>query len=71
MSARAIVIHGYEMSGERRANLEIKSECPGLGMGTFLVHFYGRAILDQGYIFFSLISAYISLIIEFKGIVVK
>ena len=30
MSARAIAIHGYEMSGERRANLEIKSECPAL-----------------------------------------
>ena len=31
MSARAIAIHGYKMSGERRANLEIKSECPALG----------------------------------------
>ena len=30
MSARAIAIHGNEMSGERRANLEIKSECPAL-----------------------------------------
>ena len=30
MSARAIAIHGYEMSGEWRANLEIKSECPAL-----------------------------------------
>jgi len=30
MSARAVAIHGYEMSGERRANLEIKSECPAL-----------------------------------------
>jgi len=30
MSARAIAIHGNEKSGERRANLEIKSECPGL-----------------------------------------
>ena len=30
MSARAIAIHGFEMSGERRANLEIKSECPAL-----------------------------------------
>ena len=33
MSARAIAIHGYEMSGERRANLEIKSECPALENG--------------------------------------
>jgi len=30
MRARAIAIHGYEMSRERRANLEIKSECPAL-----------------------------------------
>ena len=30
MSARAIAIHGNEKSGERRANLEIKSECPAL-----------------------------------------
>ncbi len=30
MSARAITIHGYEMSGEQRGNLEIKSECPAL-----------------------------------------
>ena len=30
MSARAIAIHGNEMSGERRANLEIMSECPAL-----------------------------------------
>ena len=30
MSARAIAIHGYKMSRERRANLEIKSECPAL-----------------------------------------
>ena len=30
MSARAIAIHGNKMSGERRANLEIKSECPAL-----------------------------------------
>jgi len=30
MSARAIAIHGKEKSGERRANLEIKSECPAL-----------------------------------------
>jgi len=30
MSARAIAIHGNEMSGKRRANLEIKSECPAL-----------------------------------------
>ena len=30
MSARAIAIHGNEMSRERRANLEIKSECPAL-----------------------------------------
>ena len=30
MSARVIAIHGNEMSGERRANLEIKSECPAL-----------------------------------------
>ena len=30
MSARAIAIHEYEMRGERRANLEIKSECPAL-----------------------------------------
>ena len=32
MSARAIAIHGNEKSGERRANLEIKSECPALPM---------------------------------------
>ena len=30
MSDRAIAIHGIKMSGERRANLEKKSECPGL-----------------------------------------
>ena len=30
MSARAIAIHGNEKSGERRGNLEIKSECPAL-----------------------------------------
>ena len=30
MSARAIAIRGNEKSGERRANLEIKSECPAL-----------------------------------------
>ena len=30
MSARARAIHGNEMSGERRANLELKSECPAL-----------------------------------------
>jgi len=30
MSDRAIAIHGYKMSGERRVNLEKKSECPGL-----------------------------------------
>ena len=34
MSARAIAIHGNEKSGERRANLEIKSECPALGNST-------------------------------------
>ena len=32
MSARAIAIHGNVMSGERRANLEIKSECPALAI---------------------------------------
>ena len=36
-------------------------------MHTFLAHFHGRAILDQGTRFF----AYNSLIIEFKGILVK
>jgi len=30
MSARAIAIHGNEMRGEQRANLEIKSECPAV-----------------------------------------
>ena len=30
MSDRAIAIHGIKMSGEQRANLEKKSECPGL-----------------------------------------
>jgi len=35
MSARAIAIHGNEMSGERRANLEIKSECPALTFNEF------------------------------------
>ena len=30
MSASAKAIHGYKMSGDRRANLEIKSECPAL-----------------------------------------
>ena len=37
------------------------------GMHTFLAHVPGRARLDQGAQFF----AYISLIIEFKGIVMK
>ena len=36
-------------------------------MRTFLVHFHGRAIVDQGTRFF----AYILLIIEFKGIVIR
>jgi len=36
MSARAIAIHGNEKSGERRANLEIKSECPALMVITIL-----------------------------------
>jgi len=30
MSVRARAIHGYKMSGEQRANLEIKSQCPAL-----------------------------------------
>ena len=37
------------------------------GMCTFLAHFHGRAILDQGNRFF----AYILLIIEFKETLVK
>ena len=38
MSARAIAIHGNEMSGERRANLEIKSEGPALIIGDMLTN---------------------------------
>ena len=37
MSARAIAIHGYEMSWERSANLEIKSECPALTFVAFTI----------------------------------
>ena len=37
MSARAIAIHGNEMSGERRANLEIKSECPALKISNTVI----------------------------------
>jgi hypothetical protein len=37
MSARAIAIHGYEMSGERRVNLEIKSECPALAIPNLIL----------------------------------
>ena len=39
MSARAIAIHGNEMSGERRANLEIKSECPALVLWYIYLNF--------------------------------
>ena len=38
MSARAIAIHGNEKSGERRANLEIKSECPALTLSTLAIY---------------------------------
>jgi len=44
MSARAIAIHGNEMSGERRANLEIKSECPGLDISPFRKKISGMPI---------------------------
>ena len=42
-------------------------ELNNTGMHTLLVHVHGRARLDQGVLFF----AYILLIIEFKGIVMK
>ena len=50
MSARAIAIHGYEMSGERRANLEIKSECPALdfcAINLKLLQITGQKIVFQ------------------------
>ena len=46
MSARAIAIHGYKMSGEQRANLEIKSECPAL---TFCGYKLFKIFLLSGY----------------------
>jgi len=48
MSARAIAIHGNEMSGERRANLEIKSECPALHNSKALFNGYWHNTIDTG-----------------------
>ena len=60
MSARAIAIHGNEMSGERRANLEIKSECPALLFSALPWQGQGDNFLVNNY-----------LIIEFHDIVMK
>ena len=60
MSARAIAIHGNEKSGERRANLEIKSECPALYINSYeiicyktgmIAYFHGASLISTIYIF--------------------
>ena len=63
MTTRLFDFHTYAQSN--RACRESTQHINGIR--TFFVHFHGRAILDQGHRF----SAYISLIIEFKGILMK
>ena len=47
MSARGIAIHGNEMSGEWRAKLEIKSECPALHFILVARHFPNITIANK------------------------
>ena len=60
-------IHRWKHARARSNRACHVRELNNTGMRTFLAHIHGRAGLDQGAQFF----AYISLVIEFKGIVMK
>ena len=63
MSARAIAIHGNEMSGERRANLEIKSECPALIKVTtvkYEIAYFDEKLLQSFFLLINNVILYIN-----------